>query len=45
MTCPSAGSCVHNVVVGGDLEEFLRLGLHTGYFVLEQLTVLSAISS
>jgi hypothetical protein len=38
MTYPAAGGCVHNVIVGEDLVEFLRLGIHTGYFVLEDLS-------
>jgi hypothetical protein len=37
MTCPGAGSCRNNVIVGEDLMEFLCLGLRTGYFVLENL--------
>jgi hypothetical protein len=28
MTYPAAGGCVHNVIVGDSLVEFLRLGLH-----------------
>jgi hypothetical protein len=38
MTCPGAGSARHNVIVGADLVEFLRLGIRTGYFSLAQLS-------
>jgi hypothetical protein len=36
MTCPDAGCC-ENVLVGQNLSEFLRLGLRTGYFALNEL--------
>jgi hypothetical protein len=37
MTCPDAGSVRKNVILGESLAEFLRLGIRTGYFSLEQL--------